>query len=144
MFGNLWLVCLCLSFYGTEARIWAWMLNMPHSPPKEGAKALRQSTPVAKPVTVRCLKVAMIILFELTKSFDICRKGMRATWPFCLKLGLEFQAKFAMISFFSSGCMWPRQSLWKGFLMWSPLWPLCASKRGGSLLSERCTMCSWT
>nr|XP_023008392.1 dickkopf-related protein 3-like [Maylandia zebra] len=54
MFGNLWLVCLCLSFYGTEARIWAWMLNMPHSPPKEGAKALRQSTPVAKPVTAAC------------------------------------------------------------------------------------------
>ncbi|XP_039870206.1 dickkopf-related protein 3-like [Simochromis diagramma] len=37
-----------------KARIWAWMLNMPHSPPKEGAKALRQSTPVAKPVTAAC------------------------------------------------------------------------------------------
>lgn len=105
MFGNLWFVCLCLSFYGTEARIWAWMLNMPHSPPKEGAKALQQSAPVAKQVTVRYLKVAMIILFELTKSFVICGKSMRATWHFCLKLGLKFQAKFAMISFFSSGCM---------------------------------------
>ncbi|XP_041671751.1 dickkopf-related protein 3-like isoform X1 [Cheilinus undulatus] len=36
------------------ARIWAWMLNMPHSPPKEGAKALRENASGAKPITAVC------------------------------------------------------------------------------------------
>lgn len=53
MLGNLWMVCLCICFSWTDAHIWAWMLNMPHSPPKEGAKALRESVPVAKTAMVR-------------------------------------------------------------------------------------------
>lgn len=54
MLGNLWMLCLCLCFSAlAEASIWAWMLNMPHSPPKEGAKALRESAPVVKATTVR-------------------------------------------------------------------------------------------
>ncbi|KAG8008765.1 Beta-tectorin [Nibea albiflora] len=54
MLGNLWMLCLCLCFSRAEARIWAWMLNMPHSPPKEGAKALRESAPLAKVPTAVC------------------------------------------------------------------------------------------
>lgn len=44
------MLCLCLSW--AEAHIWAWMLNMPHSPPKDGAKAVRGVTPAAKATTV--------------------------------------------------------------------------------------------
>ncbi|XP_015243360.1 PREDICTED: dickkopf-related protein 3-like [Cyprinodon variegatus] len=51
MLGKSNLVLLFLWISGTDARIWAWMLNMPHSPPKEGPKALRESTPVAKAFT---------------------------------------------------------------------------------------------
>ncbi|XP_029383680.1 dickkopf-related protein 3-like isoform X1 [Echeneis naucrates] len=54
MLGNLPMLCLCLCFSWAEARIWAWMLNMPHSPPKEGAKALRESSPVVKAATAMC------------------------------------------------------------------------------------------
>lgn len=52
MLGNLWMLSLFLCVSCAEAHIWAWMLNMPHSPPKEGTKALRENLPVAKPVTV--------------------------------------------------------------------------------------------
>lgn len=52
MLGNLWPLFLCLCVSWAEAHIWAWMLNMPHSPPKEEAKALRDSAPVAKTTTV--------------------------------------------------------------------------------------------
>ncbi|XP_019114793.2 dickkopf-related protein 3 isoform X1 [Larimichthys crocea] len=46
---------MALLMYATvQARIWAWMLNMPHSPPKEGAKALRESAPLAKVPTAVC------------------------------------------------------------------------------------------
>ncbi|XP_069560716.1 dickkopf-related protein 3-like [Brachyistius frenatus] len=53
MSGNLWLLCLCLCFCWTEAHIWAWMLNLPHSPPKEG-RMVRESTPLEKPLTTMC------------------------------------------------------------------------------------------
>ncbi|KAK7919351.1 hypothetical protein WMY93_010635 [Mugilogobius chulae] len=52
MFGNI--VCLLLCFTYTEARIWAWMLNMPHNPTKEGAKALMDPAPAPKPTTALC------------------------------------------------------------------------------------------
>lgn len=52
MFFNLWTLCLCLCFYLAEARIWAWMLNMPHSPPKAGGRTLRESSPAAKAAAV--------------------------------------------------------------------------------------------
>lgn len=61
MFWKGSLVCLFLCFSWTEARIWAWMLNMPHSPPKEGAKALRESAPDAKVLTVRIWTLWLII-----------------------------------------------------------------------------------
>ncbi|XP_030196782.1 dickkopf-related protein 3 [Gadus morhua] len=32
---GLWIVCFCLCFSPAAARIWAWMLNMPYSPPEE-------------------------------------------------------------------------------------------------------------
>ncbi|KAF7203985.1 dickkopf-related protein 3 isoform X2 [Nothobranchius furzeri] len=54
MMGKLNLFCLLLSFSYTEARIWAWMLNMPHTPPKEGAKALRENIPISKALTAVC------------------------------------------------------------------------------------------
>lgn len=47
------LVCLCLCISWAEARIWAWMLNMPQSPPKDGPMALRVSVPIAKGPKVR-------------------------------------------------------------------------------------------
>lgn len=62
MLGNLWMLCLCLCSCWAEAHIWAWMLNMPHSPPKEGAKALREHTPVAKAPTVRRRRVLSITM----------------------------------------------------------------------------------
>uniref|UniRef100_A0A3B4AL65 Dickkopf N-terminal cysteine-rich domain-containing protein n=1 Tax=Periophthalmus magnuspinnatus TaxID=409849 RepID=A0A3B4AL65_9GOBI len=43
MFGNIIYLLLCFTY--TEARIWAWMLNMPHNPTKEGAKALMDPSP---------------------------------------------------------------------------------------------------
>ncbi|XP_008312354.1 dickkopf-related protein 3-like isoform X3 [Cynoglossus semilaevis] len=55
MLGNLRMLCLCLCCISwAEGRIWAWMLNMPHSPPKEGAKAQRESTQVSKAATAVC------------------------------------------------------------------------------------------
>ena len=62
MLGNLWMLCLCLCSSWAEAHIWAWMLNMPHSPPKEGAKALREHVPVAKAPTVRRRRTLPITL----------------------------------------------------------------------------------
>ncbi|XP_054860663.1 dickkopf-related protein 3-like isoform X2 [Amphiprion ocellaris] len=53
MSRNLQLLCLCLFFCWTEARIWAWMLNMPHSPPREGGRTLRES-PAVTPLTAVC------------------------------------------------------------------------------------------
>lgn len=68
------MLCLCLCFSWTDAHIWAWMLNMPHSPPKEGPKALRDSTPVAKPSTVRYHWILCIIMMLLLKYFKFCEK----------------------------------------------------------------------
>lgn len=62
MLGNVWMLGLCLCVSWAEAHIWAWMLNMPHSPPKEGAKALRDSAPVAKATTVRVYWIMMLLL----------------------------------------------------------------------------------
>uniref|UniRef100_A0A8C8JL39 Dickkopf N-terminal cysteine-rich domain-containing protein n=1 Tax=Oncorhynchus tshawytscha TaxID=74940 RepID=A0A8C8JL39_ONCTS len=41
----LWLLSLWLCMPLAQGRIWAWMLNMPHSPPKKGPMALMESTP---------------------------------------------------------------------------------------------------
>ncbi|XP_014014164.1 dickkopf-related protein 3 [Salmo salar] len=41
----LWLLSLWLCMPLAQGRIWAWMLNMPHSPPKKGPMALMDSTP---------------------------------------------------------------------------------------------------
>ncbi|CAL8304994.1 unnamed protein product [Lota lota] len=38
---SLWLACFCLWFSLAQARIWAWLLNMPYSPPKDGPSAQR-------------------------------------------------------------------------------------------------------
>ncbi|XP_061665795.1 dickkopf-related protein 3-like isoform X2 [Syngnathoides biaculeatus] len=45
---------LCLCFALAEAHIWAWMLNMPHSPPKDGAVAPRVVAPPARATTAAC------------------------------------------------------------------------------------------
>ncbi|XP_034426649.1 dickkopf-related protein 3-like isoform X2 [Hippoglossus hippoglossus] len=52
MSGNLWMLVLCLCVSWAEARIWAWMLNMPQSPPKDGA--LREGPHVSKPTMALC------------------------------------------------------------------------------------------
>ncbi|XP_007572021.1 dickkopf-related protein 3-like isoform X2 [Poecilia latipinna] len=54
MLGEMNLVLLLVCFSGADARIWAWMLNMPHGPPKDGAKVLRENSPVAKELTTVC------------------------------------------------------------------------------------------
>ncbi|XP_005794774.1 dickkopf-related protein 3-like isoform X3 [Xiphophorus maculatus] len=54
MLGEMNLVLLFVCFSGTDARIWAWMLNMPHGPPKDGAKPLGENSPVAKALTTAC------------------------------------------------------------------------------------------
>lgn len=76
MFGNLWILYLFLYFSCAEAHIWAWMLNMPHSPPKEGAKAIRENAPVAKPVTVRYWIQYMNIILLCTKIYFLKFKRM--------------------------------------------------------------------
>lgn len=67
------MLCVFLCFAMAEARIWAWMLNMPHSPPKEGAKALKENTSGIKPVTVRnnkilCIKKIYIVMINTAKN----------------------------------------------------------------------------
>ncbi|XP_028815709.1 dickkopf-related protein 3-like [Denticeps clupeoides] len=42
---------LCLSLSGAQARIWAWMLAMPYSPPEDGPLALRERDPKVPSVT---------------------------------------------------------------------------------------------
>lgn len=54
MSGKVSLLCLCFCVSLAEAHIWAWMLNMPHRPPKDGAGPLREHPPVARAATVRC------------------------------------------------------------------------------------------
>lgn len=54
MSGKVSLLCLCFCVSLAEAHIWAWMLNMPHRPPKDGAGSLREHPPVARAATVRC------------------------------------------------------------------------------------------
>lgn len=66
MLGKPNLVLLFLWISGTDAHIWAWMLNMPHSPPKEGPKALRESTPVAKALTVRICMLFLNLWFHIS------------------------------------------------------------------------------
>ena len=58
---NLWMLVLCLCVSWAEARIWAWMLNMPQSPPKDGA--LREGPLVSKPTMVRYRIRCMYIHF---------------------------------------------------------------------------------
>lgn len=60
MSGNLWMISLCLCVSWADAHIWAWMLNMPHSPPKEGAKAFQEQAPVARAATVRYCRILCI------------------------------------------------------------------------------------
>ncbi|XP_062331070.1 dickkopf-related protein 3-like [Osmerus eperlanus] len=47
MSRTLFFLCLFVCMLRAQARIWAWMLNMPHGPPKEGSIPLRDSTPFA-------------------------------------------------------------------------------------------------
>lgn len=73
MLGNLWVLSMCLCFSCAEAHIWAWMLNMPHSPPKEGTKTPRESVTDAKPVAVRYWIKYMNILRLCTPQVCVSR-----------------------------------------------------------------------
>lgn len=53
MSGKLSLLFLCFCVSVAEAHIWAWMLNMPHRPPKDGVRSPREHPPVARAATVR-------------------------------------------------------------------------------------------
>lgn len=54
MSGKVSVLCLCFCVSLAEAHIWAWMLNMPHRPPKDGSGSLGEHPPVARAATVRC------------------------------------------------------------------------------------------
>lgn len=53
MSGKLSMFCLCFCLSLAEAHIWAWMLNMPHRPLKEGVRTPRDHPTVARAATVR-------------------------------------------------------------------------------------------
>lgn len=53
MSGKVWILCLCFCVSVAEAHIWAWMLNMPHRPLKDGVRTLRDHPAAARAATVR-------------------------------------------------------------------------------------------
>lgn len=46
-FLHILFVCMCVS--AVQARIWAWMLSMPYSPPEEGPMGLRERETESSP-----------------------------------------------------------------------------------------------
>jgi len=150
---NLGMLCLCLCFCWTEARIWAWMLNMPHSPPKAGAKALRESTPVAKAAAVRpghCARGSdSSCVPSQRRKARRYSYGKRAVGAFAH--GSKSPRSFMFLIVLMTPCLSsspgrvrPWQGLWTGFLLRSTLRPLRPSARGGPLLSEGRPVCPRT
>ncbi|XP_056898932.1 dickkopf-related protein 3-like [Takifugu flavidus] len=68
---SLLFLCFCVSV--AEAHIWAWMLNMPHRPPKDGVRSPREHPPVARAATAVCdQERACGRGFSCDRHFGVC------------------------------------------------------------------------
>lgn len=73
-FLHILFVCMCVS--AVQARIWAWMLSMPYSPPEEGPMGLRERQTETSPnsqkgdTVSRCFLRVLKIVANLYSSLS--------------------------------------------------------------------------